>query len=120
MIKDHKDLVVWKKAMDLAVQIYSLVKEFPKNEMYGLSDQMHRAAVSIPSNIAEGYQRGSDRELAHFLRIALGSSAELETQLILCKRLAVGQAESVDSALNMNTEIGKMLNAFIKKLTADG
>ena len=120
MIKDHKDLVVWQKAMDLVIQVYKIVKTFPIEEKYGLSDQMRRAAVSIPSNIAEGYQRGSDRELSHFLRIALGSSAELETQLILCGRLGLAGKERTDEVIKHNNEIGKMLNAFIKKLTADG
>lgn len=119
MIKDHKDLVVWQKSMDLVIQIYEIVKAFPKEETYGLSDQMRRAAVSIPSNIAEGYHRGSDKELAHFLRIALGSSAELETQLILCSRLGLTKEEKTDELVNANAEIGKMLNAFLKRLTAD-
>ena len=120
MIKNHKDLLVWQKAMGLVVQVYALTKTLPKEETYGLSDQMRRAAVSIPSNIAEGHQRGSDKELSHFLYIALGSSAELETQLLLCNRLGMGASEALTEALNTNVEVGKMLNAFLKKLTADG
>ena len=95
MIKNHMDLIVWQKAMDLVLHIYSIVKTFPKEETYGLSDQMRRAAVSIPSNIAEGYYRGSHKEFVYFLRIALGSGAELETQLILCERLEIGNADAV-------------------------
>ena len=106
--------------MDLVIQIYALTKTLPKEELYGLSDQLRRAAVSIPSNIAEGHQRGSDKELSHFLYIALGSSAELETQLILCARLGLGASDAITKALSTNIEVGKMINAFQKKLTADG
>ena len=117
MVKDHKDLLVWQKAGDLVLQVYKLSKSFPKEELYGLSDQMRRAAVSIPSNISEGSQRGSDKEFSHFLRIALGSSAELETQLILCQKLGFSQAEVLESAMASNSELQKMINAFLKKLS---
>ena len=85
--KTHKDLDVWKKAMELAKEIYLLTSNFPKEEIYGLSSQMRRASVSIPSNIAEGAARNSDKEFARFLYISLGSLSELDTQIILSKDL---------------------------------
>ena len=81
--KGYKQLIVWQKAMDLTVQIYRLVKLLPKEELYALSDQMRRAAVSIPSNIAEGQSRYSNKEFIQFLNIAKGSNAELFTQLLI-------------------------------------
>ena len=116
---EYKELTVWQKAMDLALLTYKLVKSLPREELYGLSDQMRRSAVSIPSNIAEGYQRGSDKELSYFLRIALGSCAELETQLLLCKNLEYCQTNDLQATMRANEEVGKMLNAFLKKLTVD-
>ena len=84
---DHKDLDVWKKGMDLVLAVYQATGEFPKEELYGLTSQVRRAAVSIPSNIAEGAARNSDKEFTQFLHITLGSLAELETQWILAERL---------------------------------
>lgn len=82
-LKSYKNLVVWQKAMDLVVEVYTLVKKLPKEEKYALSDQMRRSVVSIPSNIAEGYTRNSTTEYLRFLSIANGSRTELETQLII-------------------------------------
>ena len=117
--KYYKDLIVWQKAMDLVVEIYNLSKLLPKTETYALADQMRRAAVSIPSNIAEGQQRRTQSEFANFLAIARGSEAELETQLYICVRLSYLQREQVKSAISLCTEIGKMLNALIKKQNSD-
>jgi four helix bundle protein len=86
-MKSHKDLDVWKKAMELAEQVYKLVKAFPKEEMYGLTAQIKRSVVSVPSNIAEGAARNSRKEFMQFLYVALGSNAEVETQLLLAGRL---------------------------------
>ena len=80
-IRNYKDLIVWQKAMDLSVEIYRLVKKLPKEELYCLSDQMRRSAISIPSNIAEGKSRTSQKEFSYFLSIAQGSRSELETQI---------------------------------------
>jgi len=84
---DHKDLEVWKNAIDLVVEVYKIVDKFPKNEEFGLKSQMKRASVSVPSNIAEGAARKSDKEFIQFLYISLGSLAELETQLIISEKL---------------------------------
>jgi len=83
-VSNYRDLIVWQKAMDLTVEIYRIAKKLPKEELFSLSDQMRRAAVSIPSNIAEGNGRQTKGEFQHFLRIAKGSAAELETQLLIC------------------------------------
>jgi four helix bundle protein len=87
-MKTHKDLDVWIKGMELARMIYEVTRQFPTSEIYGLTSQMRRAAVSVPSNIAEGAARGSSKEFTRFLRISLGSLAELETQVILAVDLA--------------------------------
>jgi len=97
---DHKDLDVWKKSMDLVELIYSLTSQFPSDERFGLVSQMRRAAVSIPSNIAEGAARKGDKELIQFLMIAIGSFSELETQYLLSVRLRF---------VDKNKELEKML-----------
>ena len=114
--KDYKDFIVWQKAIDLSVEIYKLVKLLPKTETYGLSDQMRRAVVSIPSNIAEGQGRSSAKEFMHFLSIARGSQKELETQIYICTRLEYFTEEEALNALNLCEEIGKMLNSLITKI----
>src|SRR5574341_1071643 len=86
-IRSHKDLDVWQRAMDLATEIYTVTARFPNEEVYGLSMQTRRSAVSIPSNIAEGAARNSSKEFVQFLHVALGSAAELETQLLLARRM---------------------------------
>ena len=115
--KDHKDLIVWQKSMDLLVEIYRLVKKLPREETYALSDQMRRAAVSIPSNIAEGRARSSEKDYIRFLFIARGSRAELETQLLACLRLNYFDESDVGTALNLSSEISSMLNSMIYKLS---
>ena len=115
--KDHKDLIVWQKSMDLLVEVYRLVKKLPKEETYALSDQMRRAAVSIPSNIAEGRGRSSEKDYLRFLFIARGSRAEVETQLLACLRLNYLSESEVEVALNLSSEISSMLNSMISKLS---
>ena len=115
-LKTYKELKVWQKSMDLTVEIYRLVKLLPKFEIYALSDQMRRAVVSIPSNIAEGYGRNSTKEFIQFLTIARGSQLELETQLQIYLRLEYFSETEVETVLHLCTEINKMLNVLIKKL----
>ncbi|MDR3235900.1 MAG: four helix bundle protein [Prevotellaceae bacterium] len=119
---NHKDLEVWKTSMDLVVTIYSITKQFPKEEQYGLVSQMQRAAVSVPSNIAEGCGRKSHKETHHFLSIALGSLAEIETQLLIAirleyirnvnelfdkitiiRQLTIGLIKHIEKTINQNT-----------------
>ena len=110
---DYKNLKVWQKAMDLTVEIYSLVKLLPREETNALADQMRRAVVSIPSNIAEGHGRNSDKEFIKFLTISRGSLLELETQIKICHRLGYFKVHQTDSASSLMIEISKMLNALI-------
>jgi four helix bundle protein len=119
MIKDYKDLIVWQKAMEAAAEIYKLVKRLPKEEMYALSDQMRRAAISIPSNIAEGQARNSSKEFNQFLAIAKGSKAELETQLFLCVKVGYLTDNDIASAITLLVEIGKIINTLQQKLTTN-
>lgn len=111
---DYKDLRVWQSSMLLVEQVYGLVKLLPREETYALSDQMRRAAVSIPSNIAEGQNRNSRKEFAQFLYIALGSASELETQLLISQRL--GYLTNLEQPLELLTSIRKMLNALITSI----
>jgi four helix bundle protein len=113
-MSDYKDLLVWQKAMDLAQDVYAITKDFPNDEIYGLTSQVRRCAVSIPSNIAEGAGRSSKKEFKHFLHISLGSAAELETQLLLAQRIGCGRcAETLFSDI---TSIRKMINSLIRTL----
>jgi four helix bundle protein len=114
--KSHKDLVLWRKAMQLAVEIHRLARALPKHELFGLASQMKRAAVSIPSNIAEGAARRTTREFLSFLYIARGSSAELETQLLLSAELGYIPQQSLAPALARSDEVGRLLNAVITGL----
>ncbi|MBI2033583.1 MAG: four helix bundle protein [Candidatus Liptonbacteria bacterium] len=120
MISSYRELLIWQKGIELVREVYLLTDSFPKSELYGLTNQMRRAAISVPSNIAEGFTRGHSRQhhqdFIHFLRIAFASGAELETQLIIAKELKFGLSrkyEKVDSLLN---ETMKMLNKFIASL----
>ena len=109
-INSYRDLNVWQRGMDLAEQVYRITKKLPNAEIYGLISQMRRAVVSIPSNIAEGYARKSSNAYRHFLLIALGSNSELETQLILCKR--IGYLTDEDTTLSLAMIPGNLLVMF--------
>jgi four helix bundle protein len=111
-----KELKIWNKAIDLATEVYRLTSNFPKEEKYGLTSQIRRSAVSIPSNIAEGAGRNSAREFTHFLSISNGSSYELQTQLIISKNLELVDS-SVDQVLEQLDQIQKMNYALQGKLT---
>ena len=115
-MKTHKDLTVWQKAMELVMEVYKATKMFPREEIFGLTSQMRRAVVSIPSNIAEGYGRLHQRETENFLSIALGSAGELETQLILSKDLGYISLDEVEQLTIEVQNIIKMLAALIKSL----
>ena len=116
MIHSYKDLIVWQKSMKLVVAIYELTDKFPREEVFGLTSQIRRAAVSIPSNIAEGRMRGYRKEYRHFLLNSFGSGGELETQIEIAKQLPKSSGlnyAAVDSLLN---EVMRMLNSIINKL----
>lgn len=115
-VKHYRELLVWQKAMLVVEETYRLVKLLPKEEQFALSDQMRRAAVSIPSNIAEGQARSSTKEFVRFLWIAKGSVAELETQFMICVRLKYMMKSQIETVMNLLDEVGRMLNALIGKL----
>ena len=113
---NFKDLIVWQKAMQIVKVVYMLVRKLPKEETYSLSDQMRRAAVSIPSNIAEGNERRSRKEYINFLSIAKGSKAELQTQLLICVDIGYLSESDIFEVNKLLDEVGKMLNTMINKL----
>lgn len=115
-IGSHRDLVVWQKAMALAVEVYRLTASFPKTEEYRLTAQMTRAATSIPANIAEGHARGTRRDYANFLAIAKGSLAETETFLLLALELKLTTSPEARAALDLVAEISKMLTVLRARL----
>ncbi len=116
MPQDAQDLKVWQRAIDLTVCVYQLTQRFPREETYGLVSQLRRASVSIASNIAEGRGRLNPAEFRQFLGIALGSTFEIKTQLIVARRLGMGSAEAIDEATAFGEEVSKMLTSFIQKL----
>jgi four helix bundle protein len=117
MVTSYKDLLVWQRGMDLVETVYRLTATLPASEQFGLIAQMRRSAVSIPSNIAEGYGRQATGEYRHHLLISRGSLLELETQLLLCRRLKYLLHSDTESTLNEITEISKMIGALISKLS---
>ena len=113
-----KELKIWNKAIDLSTEVYRLTADFPKEEKYGLTSQIRRSAVSVPSNIAEGAGRNTNKEFNHFLGISNGSSYELQTQLIICRNLDLVDAR-VDQILDQIDQIQKMIYSLQSKLTKD-
>ena len=116
MGKSYRDLVVWQKAMDLVAEIYRITAHFPREEVYGLTSQLRRAAVSIPSNIAEGQGRHGTAEFRHFLRQSSGSLMELETQVLIAERLGYISTAETQPVLRDAAEVGKILNGLIASL----
>ena len=117
-MKSHKDLDVWKAAVTLAKDIYSLTTSFPREEQFGMSAQMRRCAISIASNIAEGAARQGNKEFTQFLHIALGSGAELETQLVIAKEVGLGSAIEIDKLDLDLIRIRQMLRGLIQSIKA--
>jgi len=115
-IKTYRDLLVWQKSLILVTNIYKASKSFPKDETYGLTSQIRRCAVSIPSNIAEGYGRKSTSDYIRFLNIATGSLYELQTQLEICLNLQHLNKSSFDELYESSREIERMLSSLTKKL----
>lgn len=115
-VQSFRDLKVWQRAMDLAQSIYALVADFPKQEEYRLTSQIIRAAVSVPANIAEGQRRGTRKDYAHFLNIARGSVAEVETLLLVAERANFATSEQIGPLVDLSDEISRMLFAMNRKL----
>lgn len=107
---NYKDLIVWQKSIKLVAAVYNLTATFPKEETYGLSSQIKRAAISIPSNIAEGSKRGTEKDFCHFLVMAYGSGAEIETQIEIAKILPFGKNLNYSEVESLLNEVMKMLN----------
>ncbi|MDR3726413.1 MAG: four helix bundle protein [Terracidiphilus sp.] len=116
MAHSFRDLVVWQRAMQLTVAIYRLTKEFPREEIYGLTSQIRRAAVSVPSNIAEGHGRLNTGEYRQFLGVARGSNFEMQTQLEIARALEIGNSKLLDEAEGLSHEVGKMLYATLESI----
>lgn len=112
-METHRDLRVWQQSIDFVSSIYLMTRSLPKEELFGLASQMRRSAVSVPSNIAEGYARGTDKEKIHFLRISSGSMSELETQLTLCLKLGYISQEEYNTTSEKLVSVWKQLNALI-------
>lgn len=112
----YRDLSAWQKAMILAEKVYAATEKFPQREMYGLTAQIRRAAVSVPSNIAEGQGRRTSPDFLHFLSHARGSLLEVETQMILAQRLNFTAEKTCDSILQLSSEVGRILNGLMNSL----
>ncbi|HLU77514.1 MAG TPA: four helix bundle protein [Burkholderiales bacterium] len=111
-VKDFRDLLVWRQAMDVAATVYRLTKTFPPEELFSLTAQLRRSAISVASNIAEGQGRGSDAEFGRFLNIARGSLCELQTQLLLAQRVEARPVREFDNVLAEVEELGRMLRGL--------
>jgi four helix bundle protein len=116
MAQDYHELIVWQRAIELTVCIYKLTRTFPKEELYGLISQMRRASVSVASNIAEGRGRITPGEFRQFLGLAQGSTYELQTQLLVARKLGLGNEKALNEADSLSNEVSKMLGSFIQTL----
>ena len=117
-IKTYRDLQIWQKSMTLVTEVYKTSKGFSKDEAYGLIPQIRRCAISIPSNIAEGYGRNSTNEYIHFLRIATGSLYELQTQIEICMNLDYLNKDEFNKLYELSREIERMITSLIGKLSS--
>jgi len=118
LAQPFQDLTVWQRAMEMTVSIYKATQTFPSAEIYGLTSQLRRAAVSVASNIAEGRGRPSQGEFRQFLGMAQGSNCEVQTQILVAKRLSMGSSENPNEAEQLSIEVGKMLTALIASVQA--
>jgi len=112
----YQDLVVWQKAMELVTAVYRITRDWPHEEQYGLISQVRRAAVAIPSNLAEGHGRSGRREFAHHVSIAYGSLCELETQLLIAERLGYSNAEATEFLMNRIADVRRLTNGLLRSL----
>lgn len=116
-VESYQDLLVWQKAMDLVVECYRLTQKFPATELYGLTSQIRRAAMSVPANIAEGFGRWHSKDFVRFLLNANGSLKEVETHLLIAERLSLLQRPEMQKAMGLSEELGRMLAALRQKLS---
>jgi four helix bundle protein len=115
-VESYRDLIVWQRAIQTCVSIDALTRTFPREEVYGLTNQLRRCSVAVPSNIAEGYGRHSRDQYKYFLGVARGSNLELQTQLVIARALNFGGQDAIGAAEQMSFEAGRMLTAMLKKL----
>jgi four helix bundle protein len=116
MVKSYRDLKVWQRAIEMTLTIYRVTTGFPKEELFGLTSQIRRAGVSVASNIAEGYGRGSKGEYKQFLAMTRGSNLEVQTQLFIATELGYGNPAHLKAADDLSNEVSKMLNSLLAKL----
>ncbi|MGD0140665.1 MAG: four helix bundle protein [Tepidisphaeraceae bacterium] len=119
MASYYRELIVWRKAMDLVIEVYQVTRDFPNRERFGLTDQLRRAAVSIPSNIAEGQGRRLRKQFASYLRTARGSLQELETQMLIAERLGYARSEKTSPILTRAEEVSRLLSGLLRSLKVD-
>jgi four helix bundle protein len=117
---NYRGLVAWQQGMDLVEIVYTLSRTWPREEVYGLTGQLRRAAISVPSNIAEGQGRNSDGAFSHFLAIALGSLYEIETQLMIAQRLNYIDAATLDTALAQTSRVARLIHGLARNLRQSG
>jgi four helix bundle protein len=116
-IKSFRDLIIWQRGINLVKEVYEETRNFPKQELYGLTSQIRRSAISIPSNVSEGHTRQHRAEFRQFLSMALGSLAELETQIIISRELNYISSEKSEKVIDQIDSLGKMIRGLMKKLT---
>jgi len=119
-VQSFRDLLVWQRAIQLSVAVYRLTHDFPREEIYGMTSQMRRSAVSVPSNIAEGHGRLSSGEYRQFLGIARGSNFELQTQIEIARALGFGSSKLLDEAESLSHEVGKMVYGILEAIKEKG
>jgi four helix bundle protein len=115
-MRNYRDLQVWKKAHDLTLELYRVSQRFPREEMYGITGQLRRAAVSIGANLAEGYGRRTSNELARFVRVAMGSASELDYHILLCRDIGLMSSDAFSISTAKLTEVRKMLTSFLQSV----
>ncbi len=116
MAQSFRELLVWQRSMQMTVAIYRLTRDFPRDELYGLTSQLRRSAVSVPSNIAEGQGRLSTGEFRQFLGVARGSNFEVQTQLEIARALEIGKSELINEAESLSHEVGKMIYGMLESI----
>lgn len=119
MVESYRDLVAWQKAMNLVVDIYSVTRMLPRDERFGLTNQLRRAAVSVPSVLAEGHARSTTREFVRYVSMSMGSLAEIETQLLIARNLGFLETKLIEPLLGSCAEIGRMLRGLKKSLESN-
>ncbi len=117
--KNYRDLIAWQKAMDLVEHVYRVTLSWPQEELYGLTNQVRRAAVSVPANVAEGQGRGTSKELSRYLAIAVGSLYEVQTHLLISQRLHYSDEGEIETAMRCTNDVGRLLHRLMRSIATD-